>query len=72
MKDLYKYRQMMIEQAPRGGYETDQDFHEFLFKSISSNNRVISVSDLDRSIKTFDFQENFERHSDKIIDKTAG
>ena len=72
LKDLYKYRQMMIEVAPRGVYETDIDFHEFLFKSISSNDQTISVSDLDKSIKTFDFQENFARHSDKIIDKTAG
>ena len=62
----------MIEQAPRGGYETDHDFHEFFFQSMSSNNQLIKVNDLDEAILNLKFQENFARHSDKIIDKTAG
>ena len=37
IRDVYKYRQMMMDKQHKGKFEVDFDFHEFFFKCISSN-----------------------------------
>ena len=37
IRDVYKYRQMMVEKGAKNKFESDFDFHEFFFKSIAHN-----------------------------------
>lgn len=40
----------MVGKGAKGKFETDFDFHEFLFKSISHNDLEINEYDLDNTI----------------------
>ena len=67
LRDIYKYRQMMIDKAPRNKFESDFDFHEFLFKTISRNDQEITSRDLDDAIYQLGLDAEYGSNTDLII-----
>ena len=73
IRNIYNYRNMLAGKAAKGKFETDFDFHEFFFKSISANGQEITEKDLDDTIAGLEIEQTFSSAStEKIIQRTEG
>ena len=57
----------MIDKAPKNKFESDFDFHEFLFKTISRNDQEITSRDLDDAIYQLGLDIEYGSNTDLII-----
>jgi len=60
LRNIYQYRQMMQEKQDGKKFEIDYDFHNFLFKSISSDGQSITDADLDIAINQLNLQQELK------------
>ena len=63
---------MMVDKQHKGKFEIDADFHEFFFKSISTNGQEIRENDLDLAVVQLGMEHDFKKNTAQVVERTAG